>query len=321
MNKNKGISLILLIITVIVVIILATVVILTLKQNDIITNSKTAVVLSEINDIRECINLISTSTNNEANKISGKLSDFDELSDYVKKYNDILYIKNNKLCLNFISTIESGNVYKNNKYKVDILKEKLDVCYDSIKENNKVTNPSFDDGLNGYQTRSTNGDIAEVKNENGNNYLHMEMYKSSGSCQLITFNITKAANEYGEIFYAFERYRNSYAPNEDGFKINNSIIVLSKNKGGFDQTMLSKTKFLENYNTGWQSVSCIRTIENNHQDLGLCIRFGGSALFGQVQEYSIDFDDVYVINLTELFGKGNEPSKNEMDKIFSNINF
>ena len=28
-------------------------------------------------------------------------------------------------------------------------------------------------------------------------------------------------------------------------------------------------------------------------------------------EYSVDFDDLYMINLSEIFGIGNEPSKEE----------
>ena len=31
------------------------------------------------------------------------------------------------------------------------------------------------------------------------------------------------------------------------------------------------------------------------------------------------FDDLYIINLTELFGAGNEPSKAEMDDIFKDF--
>lgn len=36
-------------------------------------------------------------------------------------------------------------------------------------------------------------------------------------------------------------------------------------------------------------------------------------------EYTIDFDDLYIINLTQIFGEGNEPTKQEMDNIFNNF--
>lgn len=49
------------------------------------------------------------------------------------------------------------------------------------------------------------------------------------------------------------------------------------------------------------------------------IHMGGDSKNESTFEYTIDFDDLYIINLTQIFGEGNEPTKQEMDNIFNNF--
>ena len=323
-NKNftklthKGISLIVLIVTIIVVIILAAVIILTINKNNPVESAKKAVLMSDIDNIQNSINLQCTNTK-ETKYLTGKLSEFDIDSKYIEKYNDILYVKNNKVCLDFVSTISTNDIYINNKNTVEVLKENLEICYDGIKEYNKLVNPSFDEGLTGYSKRETPGNKTEVLNENGNNFVRIEMHVSSGNTQYIIASNPNVANEYGDKCYVCVKYRNCSVPTEDGFVINNDIIRLSRYGMGFDQLLLNPVNFINSYNMGWIRISTIRTIASIHSNLGLYVKLGGGPANGQKQEYTVDFDDVYIINLTELFGKGNEPSKNEMDSIFDKI--
>ena len=315
---HKGVSLIVLIVTIIVVIILAAVIILTINKNNPVESAKKAVLMSDIDNIQNSINLQCTNTK-ETKYLTGKLNEFDIDSKYIEKYNDILYVKNNKVYLDFVSTISTNDIYINNKNTVEILKESLEICYDGIKEYNKLVNPSFDEGLTGYSRRETPGNKTEVLNENGNNFVRIEMHVSSGNTQYIMAGKSKIASKYGDKCYACVKYRNCFFPKEDGFVINNKIIVLSRYQFGFEQSLLDKVNFLNSYNLGWIRVSTIRQIESRTSNLGLCFRLGGGPANGQTQEYTVDFDDIYIINLTELFGEGNEPSKSEMDSIFDKI--
>ena len=315
---HKGVSLIVLIVTIIVVIILAAVIILTMNKNNPVESAKKAVIMSDIDNIQNSINLQCTNTK-ETKYLTGKLSDFDIDAKFIEKYNDILYVKNNKVSLDFVSTISTNDIYINNKNTVEVLKENLEICYDGIKEYNKLVNPSFDEGLTGYSKKETPGNKTEVLNENGNNFVRIEMHASSGNTQYIRAKNPKVASQYGDKCYAFVKYRNGYVSTEEGFKINNDIIVLSRNERGFDQLLLDKLTFINSYNLGWSRVSTIRQIQSITSNLGLCFSLGGGPANGQTQEYTVDFDDVYIINLTEIFGKGNEPSKSEMDSIFDKI--
>ena len=213
----------------------------------------------------------------------------------------------------------TGKLSKNNKEKIEMIKDKLPVCYDGIKEYNKIQNYSFDNGLDGMETRMTKGNVTEVINENGNNYLHIEMYLSSGNTQWVRVGNSKIANKYGDKCYAFIKYRNESIPSEDGFVLNNDIITLSRFGRGYDQILLNKSNFIKSYNLGWAYVSTVRKIESNTSNLGLVFSLGGGPGNGQKQEYSIDFDDIYIINLTDVFGEGSEPQKQELDVIFSNF--
>lgn len=320
LTHKKGISLIVLIVTIIVIIILAAVVVLTINKNNPIESAKNAVILQDINNMQEIINVKAGKNKLENGRgITGKLEDFEELNEYVKKYNDLLYIKDNKLYLNFMTTIKSNNIYLNNKSIVDALNDKLDVCYDTVKLYNKVQNSSFDDGLNGYTSMHTKGNVTEILNENGNNYLHMAMKESAGNTEWVAYSNKNIANQYDDLIYTFVRYRNKYVESIEGYKINKNIIVLSRSGRGYDISLLDSEKFVSCYNLGWQNVSYVRKVESRTENLGLQFTLGGDMRFGSTWEYELDFDDLYMINLTEIFGKGNEPSKEEMDRIFSEI--
>ena len=68
------------------------------------------------------------------------------------------------------------NIYdEDDSFQIEILNNKLEICYDAIKEYNKVSNGYFDDGLNnwGYEVYGQNS--AYVKNEKGNNFLHLQL--------------------------------------------------------------------------------------------------------------------------------------------------
>ena len=63
----------------------------------------------------------------------------------------------------------------------------------------------------------------------------------------------------------------------------------------------------------------VRTILKNYGNLKTQIHMGVDSKNESTFEYTIDFDDLYKINLTQIFGEGNEPTKQEMDNIFNNF--
>ena len=63
----------------------------------------------------------------------------------------------------------------------------------------------------------------------------------------------------------------------------------------------------------------VRTILKNYGNLKTQIHMGVDSKNEYTFEYTIDFDDLYIINLTQIFGEGNEPTKQEMDNIFNNF--
>ena len=102
--------------------------------------------------MRETIEL-KTIDDNE--KVSGKLSEIENLNisqDLINKYDSILYVKDNKLYLDFIAGFPKMQEYINNKNKIGILKDNIEICYDRL---NKIFNSSFDDELNNYTQRET----------------------------------------------------------------------------------------------------------------------------------------------------------------------
>lgn len=321
MNKvlkySKGITLTALTVTIVLLLILSGISIGILSGNfNIVNKTDEAVVLTEIGQIKDFLSV----TLNYEEKVSGKLSDLTSLDipqNLITKYNDLLYIKDNEVYLSYIAGFPKSPKYISNKKILEILNDHLEICYDSLKSYNKLQNPYFDDGLNNCTLRSTTGNITEIRNENGNNYLHIEMHLSSGNTQWVRCGNTKVADDYEDLCYSFVRYRNSYVPAENNFVINNDIIVLSRYGRGFDTILLNKKTFINSYNSGWNYVSNIRKINSKTKNLGLQFSLGGGPANGQKQEYSVDFDDLYILNLTELFGAGGEPSQKEMDNIFT----
>lgn len=155
-EDNFGITLIALVITIIVLLILAgiTIAILT-GDNNLINNTQKAAILTEVEGLRETIEL-KTIDNDE--KVSGKLSEIENLNisqDLINKYDNILYVKDNKLYLDFIAGFPKTQEYINNKNKIEILKNNMEICYDRLKTYNKIFNSSFDDELNNYTQRAT----------------------------------------------------------------------------------------------------------------------------------------------------------------------
>lgn len=63
----------------------------------------------------------------------------------------------------------------------------------------------------------------------------------------------------------------------------------------------------------------VRTILKNYGNLKTQIHMGVDSKNESTFEHTIDFDDLYIINLTQIFGEGNEPTKQEMDNIFNNF--
>lgn len=317
LKNRKGITLIALVITIIVLLILAGVTISMLTGNNgLLNQTEKSVVLTEVAGIKEIVELNGI---NDDEKMSGKLSeiDVDISQDLVNKYDNILYVKESKLYLDFIAGFPSMQEYINNKSRIELLKDNMEICYDRIKTYNKLLNSSFDDGLNNYKTRMTPGNVTEIAKKDGNNYLHMEMYVSSGNTQWVEQEPT-VANNYGEKIYVFAKYRNNDIDSEENHTIN-SPIWIARGGMGYSASILNSTTFINSYQKGWQNVSFIRIIEEKHGNFKLLINLGGNTGNNTTYEYSIDFDDLYMINLTELFGEGNEPTKEEMDAIFSNF--
>lgn len=85
-------------------------------------------------------------TNNK--NVSGKLSEIEDLNiseKLINKYNNILYVKDNNLTLDYIANFPKTPGYIANKNIIDTLKKSLVICYDNIKASNKLLNPYFDD--------------------------------------------------------------------------------------------------------------------------------------------------------------------------------
>lgn len=144
----------------------------------------------------------------------------------------------------------------------------------------------------------------------------MEMHVSSGNTQWVV-QICDSASDYGKK-YASIKYRNKYVESEENHKINNPIWV-SRGGNGYDTALLSKAEYIKSYNQGWKNVSMVRTILKNYGNLKTQIHMGVDSKNESTFEYTIDFDDLYIINLTQIFGEGNEPTKQEMDNIFNNF--
>ena len=121
-------------------------------DNNLINKAQKAAILTEVEGLRETIEL-KTIDDNE--KVSGKLSEIENLNisqDLINKYDSILYVKDNKLYLDFIAGFPKMQEYINNKNKIGILKDNIEICYDRL---NKIFNSSFDDELNNYTQRAT----------------------------------------------------------------------------------------------------------------------------------------------------------------------
>lgn len=314
-KNQKGITLVALIITVIVLLILATVSISLVINSGIISKAEYATDLYAIEQLKEQLYL--KSIENKEDSVTGKLSDLNLNinQDLINKYDDILYAKDGKLYLSFIAAFPDTDLYKNNKGKIETLKNNLEINYESIKSYNKVVNSSFNDGLNGWYINNESNNIVEIINENENNHIHIDMkYKEGGYTTYVSQTINEISSQDNDKIYINIKYRNKYAASQDNLKINNLIISLSRSGGGYDETILTPNQYISNYNKGWINTSKIRLVSPSQ---GLLLRLGGDAAFASSWEYTIDFDDVYAINLTEIFGAGNEPTKEQMDEIFN----
>jgi len=76
-----------------------------------------------------------------------------------------------------------------------------------------------------------------------------------------------------------------------------------------------------NYNN-WFSISDVKTTTNSGTNAFVGIIFNNVVLFTE-DDYAqfkdlqlINLTDLQLINLTQLFGAGNEPTKEQMDKLF-----
>ncbi len=317
-RSKKGITLIALVITIIVLLILAGIVIATLTgENGLLTKTKESVILTEVGEIIDKTKLNSVKDEGVV-EITGKLENVDiGLSDeLIEKYNEVLYIKKSEVYLDFIADFPNAPLYEKNKEKIEVLKGSLNICYDGIKEYNKIENPSFDNGLEFWGGRSVTGNVKEVRQEEGNNYLYIETHNSSGNTTYAQ-QIKQAVNKYGEKVYIFAKYRNNYIESKENYTINNDIIDIARGGGGYNTSILSSTQFINSYQKGWKSTSLIRTVVEEHTRYTVGIKLGGGYGNETTTEYSVDFDDIYMINLTEIFGEGNEPTKEEMDNIFN----
>ena len=314
MKKENGITLVALVISIIVLLILATVSINLVINNGILDKAKYATEIYSIEQLREKLYL--KALGNDEENVTGKLSDIDlDISqDLINNYNDILYVKDGKLYLSFIATFPDSDIYKNNKDKIEKLKDSLEVNYESIKAYNKITNPYFDNGINGYSITYNNVGIeTEVKNDNNNNYLHIKLLDNGKTGYIDT---TMQANAYNDKIYTNIKYRNSYNESNENNKIN-SVIIRTKTAKGFANLLLNSQNYINSYNNGWQITSDIRTVMANYETLITTLRIGGNEAQSSSQDYAMDIDDVYMLNLTEIFGSGNEPTKEQMDEIFN----
>ena len=273
--------------------------------------------LTEIGEIEERIKL-KTLENENQQLIEGSLDSvgLNISEDIINKYKDIVYVKDSKLYLSLIANYPQTELYKNNKDKIEALREKYEITQDSIKAYNKVVNPYFDNGINGYSITYNNVGIeTEVKIDNNNNYLHITLLDNGKTGYLDTLI---QANAYNDKIYTNIKYRNSYNESNENNKINN-VIIRTKTAKGFANLLLNSQNYINSYNNGWQITSDIRTVMENYETLITTLRIGGNEAQNSSQDYAIDIDDVYMINLTEIFGAGNEPTKAQMDEIFNNF--
>jgi len=318
MKKEKGITLIALVITIIVLLILAGVTIVTLTgDNGILQQADKAKMLTEIGEIEENVKL-KTLENENQQLIEGSLDSIglNISENLINKYKDIVYVKDSKLYLSFIANFPQTDSYINNKDKIEVLKNNLEINYESIKTYNKVINPSFDDGINGYSiTYNGVGIETEILSENNNYYLHTILLDRGKTGYVDTI---VHANEYNDKIYTNIKYRNNYNSSNENNKINTAIIRTKTSKG-FANLLLNSDNFINSYNSGWQSVSDIRTVYEKYETLVTTLRVGGNEAQNSSQDYAIDIDDVYMINLTEIFGAENEPTKAQMDEMFNNF--
>lgn len=107
--------------------------------------TKDSVILIEVGQIKGSVALINL-TNNK--NVSGKLSEIEDLNiseKLINKYNNILYVKDNNLTLDYIANFPKTPGYIANKNIIDTLKKSMEICYDNIKASNKLLNPYFDD--------------------------------------------------------------------------------------------------------------------------------------------------------------------------------
>ena len=323
LNKNikndKAITLIALVITIIVLLILAGVTIVTLTgDNGLFKQSYKAKMLTEIGEIEERIKL-KTLENKNQQLVEGSLDSIglDISENIINKYKDIVYVKNSKLYLSFIANYPQIDSYKNNKEKIEALKDKLDITYDSIKTYNKIENPYFNRGIDGWGLSSNGGVVRTVLERDNNKYMHMELNKESGYTAYIFQNLD-GFNQYADKLYYNVKYNNEYIDKKEGHDINNDIIRIGNNSAGYAKHLLNGDEYINSYQKGWKSVSCIYTT-SERQGLRCSVRLGGGNGRKDTYNYNIDFDDVYLINLTEIFGAGDEPTKEQMDEIFNNF--
>ncbi len=120
LESKNGITLIALVITIIVLLILAGVTISVLTgENGLLTKTKESVILTEVGEIIDKTKLNSMKDEGVI-QITGKLENVDiGLSDeLIEKYNEILYIKNSEVYLDFIADFPDAPLYKKIKRKL-----------------------------------------------------------------------------------------------------------------------------------------------------------------------------------------------------------
>ena len=194
-------------------------------------------------------------------------------------------------------------IYNDNKYSYTI--DEPELC--SLVETheyvitNLIENGGFEDGKNGWIIASTfDSEIANETKISGNNSIKLTVNSQFTSNNQIYFLLNSQTNHQ----YYFSAYTNTNAVSTDSL----TRITFSP---GESWAWLKYSQSTTQYKDVWKKHSVLYNNES-YSSLKARIAFGGNPSGTTIGDYYF-VDDVIVVDLTETFGAGNEPSKEWCD--------
>lgn len=167
---------------------------------------------------------------------------------------------------------------------------------------NLFENGSFENGFTGWNSNlygKGGGSLSTARSSTGVNSVYINAVNANEKA-IAYINNSIVLNANHAYYFAMEGYVSSYT---SGSNNPFGALVNSAGYGGhliFDPTILNK----------WQRISNI--VFPNTNVTNSDIRFG--QVYASEAIYQAYFDDIILIDLTETFGSGNEPSKEWCDK-------